>query len=696
MPPRKLSISRIRADSRVRSDDPDLNRTSRRSSGSGSSRPSQRYRSVTAFSTSASSREAKTSTKDNARRGKRPSQPKTSARILHILDDDIEETRVQNLFAPDARAQQQNVSYRTLSLTQQARRDGSEFRLPSLAGMCCSTIASCFDALLPSRDQFEAAATSTAASASRTIQNSRTLKNTSNKRKRSGGRALGADPESDEDQQDYVPSDDDAQASKSSTRSIRSRRDASNAQSLASAAAQSTGQLLAGWTPSELHYLTRKTSEQLKLLSPAASFLLFRTLVEQAPQYLTKTVVSDFFLPPISSTASSSSVRNAANTAARTHVWLPASIPLLSHDKSGASFLVNHLSTALTSALEPKTSVLSQVAAEDMPLSALPSRFIHTQPASFALRSLQLHGLTRLQDGTIARFFETAIPSRISSSRIAQRESILRLDMISLRGCIAVSDRTVTAICRSTGSTLQYLNLDFTDVTAESVSMLMMFAPNLQTLKLGYNDNVSDKTLSAALQAPYTGSLPFSKLINLRLRKCTLVGDIGVASFLKYTHRTLQVLDISGTSVGGANPHSPDFYILLMSFFPSGLPAPIQGKDSLKSFRSSETLPLRKLNLLDTNLDYESLEKMVDRAPHLDTLLLRQMPSRSTHDGMITLLEKMVSTTIHDWKRLHLRILDVGDEFAYLFPFLLSGFRVSTCLTFILVLDTNTDFIVCF
>ena len=107
------------------------------------------------------------------------------------------------------------------------------------------------------------------------------------------GGALAFAPDSDDDQHDYVPSDDDAPAL---ARSTRSRRDTSSSKAGSSTA---SNQLLAGWTTSELHYLTRKTSQQLKLLSPAASFLLYKTLVEQAPQHLTKTVISSFFLPPV-------------------------------------------------------------------------------------------------------------------------------------------------------------------------------------------------------------------------------------------------------------------------------------------------------------------------------------------------------------------------------------------------------------
>ncbi|KAJ1026981.1 hypothetical protein NDA16_002274 [Ustilago loliicola] len=300
-----------------------------------------------------------------------------------------------------------------------------------------------------------------------------------------------------------------------------------------------------------------------------------------------------------------------------------------------------------------------------------------TQPASFALRSLQLHALTRLQDATIARFFEAAIPPS------AQQESILRLHLVSLRGCIAVGDRTVDAICRSTGSTLRYLNLDFTDVTADSVAAIMKLAPNLHTLKLGYNENLSDKTLQVALQAPASGALPFSKLVNLRLRQCSQVADAGVAGFLKYTHKTLEVLDISGTGVGGTNPHNPDFHILLTFLFPLGVLGGISEHGAHfagSTSSSSSTLALRKLNLLDTNIDYESLIKIVDRAPDMDTLLLRQTPSRTTRDGMINLLEKLTSAPgdggwqNRSWKRLHLRILDVGDEFADLFPHLLTIF----------------------
>ncbi len=246
--------------------------------------------------------------------------------------------------------------------------------------MCCSVIASCFDALLPSRDQFEAASGSNAPATSKVIRNSHITSKASAQRKRSRARAFGAAPESDEDQKDYVPSDDEAAAGARSSRSTRSRRDTSSTAKASSAPTSS--QLLAGWTTTELHYLTRKTSEQLKMLSPATSFLLFRALVEHAPQYLTKIVISNYFLPHILSSAhpasaGSSHLRSSSSShAARSTVWLPASIPLLSHDKSAASFLVAHLTQALTSVKEHHPSSLSQAVTDDMPLARLPSRLM--------------------------------------------------------------------------------------------------------------------------------------------------------------------------------------------------------------------------------------------------------------------------------------------------------------------------------
>lgn len=652
MPPKKLSIARIRAESTLRSDDPDLNR--RRPSPSSSSRASQRYRSAAASSSSSSRSNARAS----SARYKRPAQPKVSARILQIHDDDIQETRVQNRFAPDARTQRQNVSYRPLSLTKQAQRDGAAFQLPTLASMCSTVIATCFDALLPSRSNFDAAAGATTPRSA--IRNAHTQTKAAAGRKRSRARAFGSAPDSDEDHQDYVPSDAEDGAARAGSRSTRSRGRSSNAQT---AAEGGTSRLLAGWTTSELHYLTRRTSEQLKMLSAAASFLLFRALVEHAPQYLTKTVVADYFLPPVLE----GSQAGGEVTAARTHVWLPASIPLLSHDKYAAAFLVNHLTSALTSASQSRqadSSTLSQSVVEETPLAMLPPRRGLVQSASFALRSLQLHALTRLQDATLARFFEAAITSDSQSS-----QSVLRLETVSLRGCIAIGDRTVGAMCRATGATLRYLNLDYTDVTADSVNAVMRMAPDLHTLKLGYNENLSDKTLSSALQAPTSGEMPFGKLVNLRLRQCAQVGDVGVACFLKYVHRTLEVLDVSGTGVGGVNPHNPDMGILVMGFFPTGMEAEVG---------------LRKINLLDANVDFDAVGQLLERAEGMETLLVRQMPSRSTRDGFIHMLESIVRSRQEGgwnagrWKKLHVRVVDVADEFAQVFPDLLAVFPVSS------------------
>ena len=67
----------------------------------------------------------------------------------------------------------------------------------------------------------------------------------------------------------------------------------------------------------------------------------------------------------------------------------------------------------------------------------------------------------------------------------------------------------------------------------------------------------------------------------------------------------------------------------------------------------------------------------------MDTLLIHQTPSRTTRDETIALLEKLTSAPRDGgwgnrlWKRLHFKILDVGDEFADLFPRLLPIFPVS-------------------
>lgn len=574
----------------------------------------------------------------------------------------MRETQVQNRFAPDLRAERQNVSYRPLTLTQKARRDGADFQVPTLASMCCSIVANCFDSLLPSRDNFDAAAaaaggrSASSSTAKKPIKNSHTLKKTTSTRKRSKTRAFGAAPDSDGDQQDYVPSEDDTPATKASSRSTRSRRGAPGTASSIS----SPNQLLAGWTTSELHYLTRKTSEQLRLLSLAASFLLYKTLVEQAPQYLTNTIISTYFLPPILSSSAASST---ASTAAKTHVWLPASIPLLSHDNSAAAFLVGHLTSAITAAREYRFT-LSRATEEDIPLTVLPSRLSLAQPVSFALRSLQLHGLTRLQDATLARLFEAAEPG-------PQQQSILRLDTISLRGCIAIADRTVTAICRSTGSTLRYLNLDHTDITANSVSTIMTSSPDLQTLKLGYNEHLSDTSLQIALEAPSSGTvLPFSKLTNLRLRRCPQVGESGVAFFLKYVYSTLEVLDVSFTNVG--QMLRPDIKFLGMAFFPTGL-------DNTKQ----PPLRLRKINLQEANCDYDTIVKLIEHSPNMDTLMLDEVAHTYCPDDVERLLQNLVKKEEEGgwrnrrWKRLHLRTLSPTRYLQQVLPDLLAIFPVS-------------------
>lgn len=651
MPPKKLSISRIRAESRKRSDDPDLNRSS-----SSSSRASKRYRSAAGATSSSSARSHK---------AKRPPQPKISARILRIYEDDIEECEIQNRFAPDLRTERQNVSYRPLTLSQQARRDGADFQLPSLASACCSVVASCFSSLLPSREHFDAAAAAASggsrasSGSSRPIKNAHTLQKRPSTRKKSKPRAFGAPPDSEDDQADYVPSDEETVASGTAARSTRSRAAASTSKA---ASGSGSNQLLAGWTTSELHYLTRKTSEQLKLLSPNASFLLYKALVEQAPQYLTKTVISSYFLPPILD--KSALTVSSATTAAKTHIWLPASLPLLAHDRSAASFLVGHMTSAITAAREHRPSTLSQGFAENLPLAALPPRITLAQPMSFALRLLQLHGLTRLQDATLARFFEAAAPS---SSQ--QPESILRLDIISLRGCIAIADRSVTAMCRATGSTLRYLNLDYTDISADSVATIMTHAPELRTLKLGYNENLSDKTLQVALEAPKTGNvLPFSTLANLRLRRCEQVGEAGIAMFLRYAYSTLEVLDVSDTNVSRLRP---DIKFLGLAFSPTG---------------NNTTLPLRKINLQGANFDCATLANLIDRSPNFETLMVDQKWHTHAPDDATQLLQKLVAKEDEGgwrnrkWKRLCVRTIEPCSDFQRLLPDLFSIFPVGSTL----------------
>ena len=438
-------------------------------------------------------------------------KPKPSARRAQIQASEQFELEIQHRYSPPPYTN--NLSTRTLSLTEQrnkAKNLSSSFRLPSLADLALLVVAKNFGSesfpvkeslslLLNPASDHRSSRLSRASGGSTTSRGASKSTRTRT-RTRPKARAFGADPDPDDsDEADYVPSDHDTGKSK--------KKDA----------AKSTAS-----KPERLKTIKAFAdfnSDTLNTLPSALSFRLFQALCQLAPNQLTRPIISQYFLP-------------SSNSTARDHILLPASLP---------AFSIN------ASEDQPRDAQpLNQVA---ILLASLTSRL--AQPTRnprmgidanvFALKSLQLHGLTRLESGTLNRLF--SLPH-------------LRLELVSLKGCALIDDSAIQTMCKATCSCLQYLNLECTDITPESLRFIMQDARDLRVLKLGDNFGFSDQTVPKIVDSVSTAAarqdppyVPFSSLKRLRLRH-TQVGDLALASILKLCGRNLEGIDVSYTEVG--------------------------------------------------------------------------------------------------------------------------------------------------
>lgn len=96
------------------------------------------------------------------------------------------------------------------------------------------------------------------------------------------------------------------------------------------------------------------------------------------------------------------------------------------------------------------------------------SLLLSSAPSGNVLRTLRLSGLTRLEDRALRGVF-----ARCTA-----------LETVVLRGCVKVGASSIEALVKTCGSTLRTVNLDFTDVGAEGVKMLVQGAPRLEVMKL--------------------------------------------------------------------------------------------------------------------------------------------------------------------------------------------------------------------
>ncbi|SPO41708.1 uncharacterized protein PSFLO_07190 [Pseudozyma flocculosa] len=499
---------------------------------------------------------------NRASSARRQKPDKPSQRIQRIELNEHEEQRIQNLYAPLPLARNPNISIRHLDLNQlrqlaRANRQPS-LPLPTLASLCATVAARTFPTwILPSQDTFQRAkhahhrpSAAATTSASPPKKRRRTT--------RDANRPFGATTRLDQDHSgDYVEPDGkatDGATRTSSRRSKRTRNDAGpsaqspSANTCGSTSVPSDAPLL---LPDELEQLTRRNAALLKMLPSQSSFALFQAMCLHCPEMLSRAVVSTYFLPtaPSSPSSASSTLR-----APRTHVLMPASLPLFA--SGGASDAPMLLSTM--------ASALSSHAARSLTNAAVFGQ------AAFSLTSLQLHGLTGLKDPSLVRLFTAHLDatdktraggSATTTAAISDAGSRgpLRLEVVSLKGCVRIGDAAVAALCGGSGSTLKYLNLDCTDITAKSLEAILVGAPQIETLKLGDVDGLTDDTVPPAVERASETALacrspfvPLSRLTNLRLRR-TQVGDLALGSLLKHCARTLQRLDVSYSLIGSAD-----------------------------------------------------------------------------------------------------------------------------------------------
>ncbi|PWN48506.1 hypothetical protein IE53DRAFT_389283 [Violaceomyces palustris] len=444
------------------------------------------------------------------RPAKRRSNPK-SERLARVEVDENYEAQIQDAFSPSPDTSSLNVSTRTIPLSLKRRRDPANVSLPTLSHLASLVAAKNFAThILPNRETFSLATAASVPSRSR-LADPRPKK----VRRRQSHRPFGSNSTlpCDEGEQDYVPSEEEEEESAKGRKKV-SRLGGNSA---------SVGVKPRRLNVDDLHELVKLNSELLKILPPQASFLLYNAVRRYSPMSLTRFVLSAYFMPSSPPSGTSGVVR-----APRTHVLLPASLPLFASDPTAPALLLSSLSNSAFS------------------LSSL--------------RSLQLHGLTKLEDKSLVRLFGSIVSDRPASSgathqAVAIRVTAARLEQVSFKGCVRIGDASLEAMVKACGKTLRYVNFDFTDIGPKGVETLIRGCPDIEVLKLGGVQGLTDSTVpplvTRCLESGISSNppvIPLSKIKNLRLRN-TQIGDVSIGSILKLCQASLRRLDVSSTQI---------------------------------------------------------------------------------------------------------------------------------------------------
>lgn len=238
----------------------------------------------------------------------------------------------------------------------------------------------------------------------------------------------------------------------------------------------------------------------------------FDLLCIYAPWSLTKDVIATYFLPMVGAPKQPAKPR--------LRLFFPVSLPVFSQDMKYASLMLATLAGSLALAVNPKAVTMH-------------------------MKAIDMHGLTRIPGASITRLLKApTVPHA------------WQLQRITLPGCLAVNDATVTAIIEATGATLEHLDVTLTSVTALSLTALGVACPRLRILKLAWCEQLSDENVAHAVSEAIlkcavatNPCIPFQALVSLDISH-TLVGDVGLSSLLRLCGTQLTSLDVSYTHVG--------------------------------------------------------------------------------------------------------------------------------------------------
>lgn len=268
----------------------------------------------------------------------------------------------------------------------------------------------------------------------------------------------------------------------------------------------------------------------LKHLPPALVNDLFDAVCLYSPMSLTKDVLATYFLPHVApekarGTAGAEVPPLPLDARVRLRIFFPASLPLFSQDPKTAALLLSVLAGAL--ALSPSAARL-------------------TAP----IESLDLHGLTRLQNASLVRLIRAppSVPNALPTPWHLRR--------VTLPGCVAIGDAAVTALVRASGATLEHVDLAMTSVSTASVREIGAACARLRVLRVAWCENFTESTFSEAVSTCVAecahatpARIPFQRLEEVDVAH-TSVGDVAIGGLLRLCGTQLRALDVGYTGVG--------------------------------------------------------------------------------------------------------------------------------------------------